>query len=621
MIPAGQQNNMKSYLPQQNKKYLQTNRSNIEGNLWSTTGLDFQSNIGAVRLSQKLVTNTTSSDDADLGRPGAFAYYGQKWWAICGTRIFVSTSFTDQITSPFTEDTSAAAQTSYDPNTSDLALFNDLLWASYPSKLYSGTGSAWTNRTSTATLDGQTQKLLYFKFFDRLYFVNTYQKIGSINTSNVVAVSGDYSINLGNSIGVIQTMVATGDKIWISAMRNNGVSTTEGSYGSVFEWDGISAQATNEYILTTAGLVTMVVYQNIVYGMDTEGRILKFVGYGFEEVSRLPINVILLLGATYNDSGARFIHMNGLIATKNNTLLFAIQSNMFSPDLSIVENIPSGVWEVDLATGSCTHKYLFTLKGLASSTITDFGQIRVSEIGALAASTFNAIPLSAGRSTLLVGARYFTDATTEKYAIFIDSPTLPTTDNEGQKKGSFVTTYFDNTESAEEQWQRIWSKYRKYLDSSDKIVFKYRTSEIVPTEATITWVTTTSFTTTTDITAYGPTATGFDGYVGGEVEILNGTGGNSCSHITNIVNNAGTYTVTLDETITGVTNGTAKARFQKWIKIGEVSSVYGLLHAWQQLAIRNANEARIQVKCCMTFTGNGEFYQAVITSEPNVKIT
>jgi hypothetical protein len=87
-----------------------------------------------------------------------------------------------------------------------------------------------------------------------------------------------------------------------------------------------------------------------------------------------------------------------------------------------------------------------------------------------------------------------------------------------------------------------------------------------------------------------------------------------------VVNNSGTYTVTVDETYTGASSQTAKARFQKWVKIGKVDSARGLIKAWQQLPINNSNENRIQIKCCMSFTGNGEFYGMIINSNTNVKI-
>ncbi len=145
---------------------------------------------------------------------------------------------------------------------------------------------------------------------------------------------------------------------------------------------------------------------------------------------------------------------------------------------------------------------------------------------------------------------------------------------------------------------------------------KYRVNEEEPVYATITWTSTTTFTTTTDVTAYGPNAAGFNGTQGGEVEIIQGTGGASCAHITNIVNNAGTYTVTLETAITGVT-GTAKARFQKWIKLNP--EAIGQVKSYEQQSI-GANNVRIQIKGCLTFTGNGEFYKLAMVSNTDQSI-
>jgi len=82
---------MKYYFPPKNQNYqwLQTNRSDDFGSLWSTFNLDFQTNLGVMRLAQKLVTNTTSSDDADLGLPVAFEFFSGIWWAICASNICI----------------------------------------------------------------------------------------------------------------------------------------------------------------------------------------------------------------------------------------------------------------------------------------------------------------------------------------------------------------------------------------------------------------------------------------------------------------------------------------------------------------------------------------------------
>lgn len=609
---------MKKYFPSKEIGYLQTNRSKVLGSLWSSFNLDFQTDLGVMKIAQKLVTNTTSSDDADLGRPGAFEFFNDRWWSICGTRVFKNSS--ENLTSDFSEDASSGAITTYDSDESDLKVFDDRLWATASGKLMSkasggGTG-AWTDRTSTASMTADTLQLCYFKKFDRLYFINTDEKIGSIDSSNVVSSSGDYSIDIGDNSGRLTSAISTSSFIWAGTMRVSNSSTGLGLQGSVLQWDGISAQATNEYQITTAGVLALTALNDIPYAIDTEARILKYNGYSFEEIARLPINRTLLTGATVTaTSNGRFVHFNGFQATKNNTLLVAINNLNEDANDTINENLSSGIWELDLNTLNFTHRYSPTLKSKDNSTVTDYGQNRIAGVGAIKLNTLQT-DSSTGRSSIIAGFSYYTDATTVKYGIFIDSPAKPNTDLEGQKKATFVTNWFTSDEVAD-AWDEIWCTFRQFDTSTDSVQFKYRIKEEEPIEATITWTSTTTFTTTTDVTAYAPTATGFDGSTGGEVEVIQGTGSGSCTHITNIVNNAGTYTVTLDEAVTGVT-GTAKARFQKWIKVFP-KDTQSTSTSWSQYTIGTDSTPRIQIKGCLTWTGDGEFYKFILNSNEDIK--
>jgi hypothetical protein len=606
---------MKKYFPSQTQGYLQTNRSEDSGSLWSTFGLDFQSNLGVMKLAQKLVINTSTSDDADLGLPCAFEYFDSRWWAICGTRVFKNSS--SALTSAFTEDSSSGAITSYDPYESDFAYFDNRLWASAPGQLLSkapgsGTG-AWTSRKSTANLTGESEKLGYFKKFNRLYFINESFEIGSIDTANTVAVSGDYFIDLGSTSGIISTFVTSSEFVWIATINDGSTGSTN---CSILQWDGISAQASNDYRITAGGVLAMTVLDDVPYAVDSEGRVLKYSGYNFQEIQRLPINRNLLLAATASGgTNGRFIHQNGLNATKNNTLLISINNLHEDSTDSISENIPSGIWELDLATLNFTHRYPFTLKTRASSTVTDYGQNRIVSIGAVKVNTYQS-DSSSGRSTILAGSKYYTDASSSSSAIFIDSPARATTDNEGQKKGYFVTSWFASNEVAA-SWDEIWATFRQFQNSTDSVVFKYRVKKEEPIEATITWTSTTTFTTTTDVTAYAPTATGFDGTTGGEVEVIQGTGSGSCTHIASVSYANPTYTVTLDEAVTGVT-GTAKARFQKWIKIFPKDTQTTITN-WSQYTIGTESNPRVQIKGCLTWTGDGEFYKFIMNSNEDIK--
>lgn len=684
------------------------------GSLWASFNLDLQSNIGAARLSSKLVPTTTTTDDANLGIASAFEYFDDRWFAIAGTTMFKNGS--ELVTNVFSADTSkyevggattqfditnpagstfrytydgtgtdpgitaatfpvgASVQvaadnfnasnngtytvtgsgsnyfevsnafgvvesnktigsggfisvyggtigTQFDFTYSDLELFNSKLWATTKSKLYSKESGSGTGRWILRdTLQTNTfHKLKYFKKFNRLYYIDTDKAISSIDTSNTVSNSaGDYFIDLGNGLGDITTLVANSQYLWVSTLKVDNSGTAFGTSGRIIQWDGISSQITNEFLLKTTGVLSMVVIDDIPYAIDSEGRVLKYTGYSFDEIARLPISKTLLTGATTTgNTNGRFVHFNGMAATKNNTIQVLINNLNDNVAANSNENLPSGIWELDLTTRNFSHKHAPSLKGNTSSTVTDYGQNRVVGVGALKINNMSGNN-SAGRATLLAGISYYTTATATKNGIFIDSPVDPNSNIEGQKRGYLVTTWFYASELVE-LWNKISEVHRLFLNSTDKIIFKYRLKEEAPIEATITWAGDRVFTTTTDVSAYAMTATGFDGSTGGEVEILQGQGGGGCFHITTVVNNAGTYTVSLDNSVlpSGSPSGTAKARFQKWIKIKP--EISGQEDQYSQRDIGKAS-TRLQIKMEMEFTGDNEFQKFILSSQNHIKL-
>lgn len=600
---------MKKLFPQTNKVYIQNNRSNIypEGNLWSTFGIDLQSNLGVMRVSPRLRINSQTSDLANLGCPVAFKYYSGAYRTVAGPRVFTGGATPNAV---FTQDAASGSPTTCSSDTADMEVFDGRLWVTSQTELLSnGTSGAYDDWTTRDTLvSGFPHITRYFPQFNRLYTTNG-TSVRSIDSSNVVASSGDYFLSLpfGN---LISSMDMSPTSIWIGTESKDVANMN----GNIFQWDGISAQATNVYPMNAKAVLAIKINPktNTPYVMDSNGVLSAFNGSGFEEVGRLPYTTQL----PYNNDGLvsnKFIHPNGLAYTKNDTFLALINNLNDDNAGTINENLPSGPWEWSKET-NFVHKYLFTYNTVANSTITDFGQNRISRPGAIAmVATPNTT--SGQYGTIMAGATIYTDASTTTNAIFIDD-SLDTV----QKKGYFVIDWSESDEIAD-KWNRFWISYRRFLDANDKIVVKYRNYEEAPVEASITWVNTTSFTTTTDITAYGPTASGFNSTTGGEVEVTRGTGGASCAHITSVTGpSGGLYTVTLDETITGVTTGTATARFQKWLKLND--SVMGQVKSWADFGINasNPDASRIQVKSCFTFTGQGEFYKAAIVSISDIKI-
>jgi len=596
--------------PRETKQLVQKNRGKLLGNIWASFCLDLQSELGAIRVSPRLKINTTSTStipSTDLGIPTAFMSFDQIIFALCGARVLKNTSF--DLISSFVTDVSTGADSSYDASYCDMTLFNQTLVTTTPTKVLSkavngsGTG-AWTQRATLGTATS-LHKLCWMPGTNRVYYFDDFQSIKSLDTTWTEATSGTYFISIPYTSGLLYTMLADKTNIWIGTVNTapSGVLNLMGG-GSILLWDGISSTPTAEYKIKAKGVLALAKDdRGIVFAIDTSGNLLEFNGDGFEEVDRLPVGNSYLtnaLGGSSSTAGKydSFIHPNGFVFSKNGSLLVLVNNLVGDNGGTIKENLPSGVWEWKKETGFI-HRNAFSLNTVGSTTITDYGQNRISRVGALYEPNIYTTSAS-GKSTLLCGATYYTDSSTTANGIFVDDP-LNTT----QKYGYFVTSWVTST-ALKDVWQKLALKYKKLLSSTDKIWIKYRLTDVDPTEFTLTWTaatpTTATFTTTTDLT-------GKEGY---EVEVLQGTGSGKCAHITSITNNAGTYTVVLDEQFTGITTGTAKARYQAWKKHIVVSDQTS---ESIMRAISRATSERAQFKICMQFTGDDEVYEFIVVNK------
>lgn len=617
-------------IPERDRKFSQTNRSNILGgpynqmlgNLWSTFGIDLQDNIGAIRIGQrmKVVNKTGDSNCTNLGISTAFTPFLGNIFCIGGSRIFYSNGVITPAMA-FKEDTSTNVRTDWSADSDDLCLFNGALCGinCAQEKIYSLNSSiagSWSTRASVVG-SGTNGQLATFQKFNRLYVANG-KYIHSVDTSwNITTTGTPYDLTLtGNDDGgEIQCIAPSSDRIWIG-MRRNAFGGTSGNdspaqFSSIYEWDGISNQVTKEYKIPALGTMAIVIRNDIPIIMDTNGVLREFNNQGFKEIGRLPLRRNQsLLSIAQPSWSQNFIHPKGLAVTKENTIIALINNRTVFHDSAIdflYENLPSGIWEFD-GNGSAVMKHPITAMPVSSTTVTDHGQNRVAAVGSLALipRTNNS---AYGISSIFAGVTYYTDASSTTSAIMMDAP-WPTdlvTSPEGQKYGYF-TTPFILSPNVTETWQKIFVSFRKFLASTDKLVVKYRLTDPSPTEISITWVNTTSFTTSTDMTSY----------VGYEVEILQGIGSGKCSHITTVVNNSGTYTVTVDETYTGATTTTAKARVQNWIKCGSYGT-QALEYLECSIGI-GKNSPRIQFKVCLQCTGDDEIYEMKIANVPERKV-
>lgn len=540
-------------IPNTTKQFFQSNRSDILGSIWSSFNLDLTSNLGKLRISPRgmLTCKSTDSGLENLGVATAFRVLGTSAsanygiWACAGTKMFKNSG---AIYGNFVEDVTTGTPTLDSSFDQDLEIFNGKL---YVSGLANGdlafldTSGDWSTTATTDLIAGSM-----VVYGNRLYYVLNTSSVGStIDGTTLVAPSGNpntviNSINLGNfggeSRNTITCLRASSNRIWIATINKSG------GKGRIYEWDGASVDPTRYYTLESAGALAMTIKDDVPWIMDVDGRLLAYNGGAFIEKARLPVKDSRYLKNPFDsDAKDRFIHFNGM-SVSDDRVLFLINNENEDYEASIQENLPSGIWEYHDTTGLYHKKSLSSWVYLNSTEETDYGFNRINSVGAIFSlkSTSNA---SNYNGSILCGAGYYSDATTVVYGTFIDDT------NDTVVKTGYIVTPEIQSSNIHDDWNRFIAFHNKFLNDADDIKVKYRIETQEPIEVTGTWDTVETFKTTTDLTLK----------VGYEVEILSGKGSGMVAHIKSVSYDNVVYTVTLDESLTGV-NGTFKARIQNW---------------------------------------------------------
>jgi len=337
-----------------------------------------------------------------------------------------------------------------------------------------------------------------------------------------------------------------------------------GGEGSVVEWDGFSQSYNNIHKIYSMAALTGVNYKDTPIILNSQGSILEFTGRGFVPMERNGQKVMFpmieepvgrLGGGTDTSFGAD-VFPRGSAVGEDDLVYF----NMGSDSGAFRQ--ASGIWCLNPRTGRLYNKYAFGQYGDS----VDYGQQVTADAGGLLWITSGAGPLPIVRRNLLAGHTIRFTATTGRVAAhLLEDPTITT-----PQRGNFITQYIPADEVLE-FWDTLWLKYKRFASSGNSIIVKARgTRPMIASggtslEKTITWTAATTFTVTL--------AAADDALqVGDEVDVVAGGNAGFLSHITDISGAHGALqTITVDETMT-TTSGTATARFDRWKKIGTVTS-------------------------------------------------
>lgn len=609
---------MKRDIPSQSRRVLQDNKNQFNGNIAESFNLDLVSNRGKIGVTRAKKISDFQTSFGGTTRPIMGISSGTFGLFFTGVETALDSVFEGGETafsSTFVRDAS-----SFDIglDEGDLLVVNDKIYITgSQSFAYTtmNTFGTWTDVSSPALTDNTPHLLT--SLGNNVYVTNDYNKVGVIDSSNTLSLTGTSTLDLDVDGYVITVFMSGLDRVWIGVSGRGNRVANGTCY--MYEWDGESEnQPSQKYEIDASGLICGVVKDGIPYVLDTNGRLLRYAGSSFVEVARLPYKKGEFM-AGYDSSTiggvARAINPRS-ITVDGDEILINVSNRL---EDNYWADFPSGVWAYSEENG-LYHKLSASYQAVADTGTTnmqDHGQMRVAQAGAIfvhnptQASFYD----SGEGGRILFSQQYFNSADDNVNYVTASDVTLMTglfaddTQNNTQKYGYFITPEL-HTDDIEDTWQKVYLKHKQLLDSADKIVVKYR-EEVKPKVTTdITWLDIDRFTTTTDVSAFTQNQ---------EVQIVQGFGSGKSFTISSISEDAGTYTVVLTETVNVLCYGkTAVAQFSNFLNVGETN--YNDRSRIRSITIPNNNTSPMaQFKVCMQFTGEDELYGVKIISKSNIK--
>lgn len=603
-------------IPGETKMLRQENDSSVLGSIVESFNLDLRSDKGKIKVTK---AKKVGDFEGVTGFTSAIVHIGQNNGIpfFFGLRPAADAIYEGDgstfYSSTFTRDTSSAV---LDPGYSDVTTNNGYVYASFNDSVWYSSTTAfgiWTEIASPA-LDDSSPHLLC-GLGNKTYVTNLDYKVGSINSSNVLSLTGTSTLDLGMPEYTITVFMAGLDRIWIglSCMQQGNLGTTY-----IYEWDGESENTPSQkYEIDASGLICGVIKDGIPYVLDTNGRLLAYAGSRFVEVGRLPYKSgELMMGFKTNQFDGRAIHPRAITVDGDEILINV--SNLLQGSTQtdkLFADFPSGVWAWNPDNGFY-HKYSganHSKSETGSTNLASYGEQVVAQAGHIYVhDPIVSFSTTGEGGRVLFTQRYFTgsdnDTQTSDTDVTYKTAIFGTDVNDASQKWGYFVTSELQTPSVTEAWKKIYVTYKDLLNSTDKIIVKYRTKKQDKTLADVAWVNTQTIQTSTDVSAYRE---------GDEIQFIQGKGSGMSRHIKSIVAGGSSYTITLDDTF-GDGSGTALAYFENWQKLGEITPLDE--QQWKGFTLPESNVSpMVQFKVAMQFTGDDELYGLEVKSSTLIK--
>jgi hypothetical protein len=334
-------------IPQSNKKFTQTNQSDLSGNIWYTKNIDL-SEEGYIKLASRavqLISDDTSDsiNDSNFNIISSIGRYGSG-----GVHFMVGSD------APFTATLSQTALTmaedtlSNNPDTdsNSRGKWYKNVWhvstdTTVSTKAIAGT---WTADVITGLTSGVAHPIEVFRNKDSIV-------VGNGNTvklyNNVYALQSTLTIPTDYEI---KDIVYSNYRVGIITTLSSGASG-QNQEAFFFVWDGSSSEAQSGIPIGSESIVAITPYKNSWAILSLNGQILYFNGGGFTELAVFPFfskdriwDGSVRGEVMITDGDLIYIQVNGFVSVEG------IKQE------TILQNNPAGIWCYDPKVG-LYHKY------------------------------------------------------------------------------------------------------------------------------------------------------------------------------------------------------------------------------------------------------------------------
>jgi hypothetical protein len=504
------------------------NKGEAYGSLHSSYAVDYSTEKGRILNSPSCLnvfdeSDSASFDDVMVGIEG----FNSRWWGVADVMFRSATSSIDDPTDTWALDTATATPASSHLLAS-MCTFSVSgtkgLYMSYGGDIFrtNSVGSSWSSwwqgTLAQATLSSNTLNVIGVGPTGYLYILEDGNEVYSVSSTGTVDKTGNGTLDFSATEYFFTSMEFTSNRMWLG-----GRDLLTGK-SVVAEWDMSFDESTPNrvYRLSAHGVVSIVIWDDSPVLMLTDGSMRFYNGSTFykKDGANLPPPPT---GYTYYGdqvSVSGFDWEETIMHPKGSDIIDDLPHFLINPKL---EQTGSAVIPQNLIATAGVYCY--------DPEIGLYNRFPIERIGAT--SGFGATPIGTGKTGVL-------KSTYSASTKFLASA-------EFSQNGTNKAVLFGSDNSltlAARSWFEILST--RFKNSADRILIKYRLSKssTLPKPADVTWVSTTQFTSTD---------TDFANVVVGDMVMpYTGNGSGCTAHVSAISYSNPTYTVTLDEAVTGV---------------------------------------------------------------------